>query len=165
DNVSNNAPAQFPVGTTTVTWTVTDIHGNTATCNQTVTVVDNQPPTFTRPPDITIYRNTTCGYNASVSATGDVTNEADNCGVGQATYSDIIDNSDACNLIITRTWHLVDNNGNHAADQVQTITVRDNIPPTFSAPTNITIYTNSICSYNASPTLTGNVTNESDNCS
>ena len=26
--VTNDAPATFPVGTTTVTWTVNDIHGN-----------------------------------------------------------------------------------------------------------------------------------------
>lgn len=35
--VTNDAPATFPEGTTTVTWTVTDIHGNTATATQTVT--------------------------------------------------------------------------------------------------------------------------------
>ena len=35
--------AQFPVGTTTVIWTVTDAVGNTATCNQTITV---QPATI-----------------------------------------------------------------------------------------------------------------------
>ena len=38
---------QFPVGTTTVIWTVTDNNGRTATCNQTVTVVDTQDPTIT----------------------------------------------------------------------------------------------------------------------
>ena len=41
--VTNNAPALFPVGTTVVTWTVTDIHGNvTDTATQTVVVVDNE---------------------------------------------------------------------------------------------------------------------------
>jgi len=42
--VENDAPDPFPKGDTTVTWTVTDIWGNTNTCEQTVTVVDNQPP-------------------------------------------------------------------------------------------------------------------------
>ncbi|WP_276500655.1 CBM96 family carbohydrate-binding protein [Terrimonas pollutisoli] len=37
-SVTNDAPSFFPVGTTTVTWTVTDIHGNTNTATQTVTV-------------------------------------------------------------------------------------------------------------------------------
>ncbi len=35
----------FPIGTTTVTWTVTDVSGNTASCSFTVTVVDSTPPT------------------------------------------------------------------------------------------------------------------------
>ena len=43
-SVVSNAPATFPLGNTTVTWTVTDTGGLTATCPQTVTVVDNQPP-------------------------------------------------------------------------------------------------------------------------
>ncbi|MEZ5021009.1 MAG: HYR domain-containing protein [Bacteroidales bacterium] len=51
--VTNNAPVQFPVGSTTVTRTVTDVHGNTATCNQTVTVIDTQNPTITCPADVT----------------------------------------------------------------------------------------------------------------
>jgi hypothetical protein len=38
---TNNAPAVFPIGNTTVTWTVTDIHGNVATANQIVTLVPN----------------------------------------------------------------------------------------------------------------------------
>jgi len=38
-STTNNAPATFPVGTTTVVWTVTDVNGNVATANQIVTVV------------------------------------------------------------------------------------------------------------------------------
>jgi uncharacterized repeat protein (TIGR01451 family)/gliding motility-associated-like protein len=37
-NISNDAPASFSVGTTTVTWTVTDDSGASATCKQFVTV-------------------------------------------------------------------------------------------------------------------------------
>jgi hypothetical protein len=37
-SVANDAPAAFPVGPTTVTWTVTDNSNNTATCTQVVTV-------------------------------------------------------------------------------------------------------------------------------
>ena len=43
----------FPVGTTTVTCTVADASGNTASCTFTVTVNDTQPPTITCPPNIT----------------------------------------------------------------------------------------------------------------
>jgi PKD repeat protein len=37
-SVTNNAPATYSMGNTTVTWIVTDDAGNTANCNQTVTV-------------------------------------------------------------------------------------------------------------------------------
>jgi hypothetical protein len=40
-----NAP--YPKGTTTITWTATDGSGNHSSCTQTVTVVDNEGPTFT----------------------------------------------------------------------------------------------------------------------
>src|SRR5947199_3660106 len=52
-SVTSDAPASFPNGNTTVTWTVTDIHGNTATATQTVTVNDHENPTITAPADIT----------------------------------------------------------------------------------------------------------------
>jgi hypothetical protein len=51
-SVTNNAPATFPIGITTVTWTVTDNSGNTATCNQTVTVVDTEAPVAADQPPI-----------------------------------------------------------------------------------------------------------------
>ena len=37
-SVTNDAPAQFPKGETTVTWTATDVSGYQDTCTQTVTV-------------------------------------------------------------------------------------------------------------------------------
>jgi hypothetical protein len=37
-SVTNNAPTWYSLGINSVTWTVTDIHGNTNTCIQTVTV-------------------------------------------------------------------------------------------------------------------------------
>lgn len=42
----------FPVGTTTLTYSATDAHGNTASANQVVTVVDNTPPQISCPADI-----------------------------------------------------------------------------------------------------------------
>jgi len=118
------------------TYTLTDACGNTATFVHTITIKDTQKPTFTRPADITIYRNLTCGYNVAVAVTGDVTDEADNCSTGlDATYVDAdATPATACEgtKIIKRTWSLVDDCGNAADDQVQTITVLDNIAPTLS---------------------------------
>src|SRR4051794_41326625 len=39
----------YPVGTTTITWTETDIHGNSVNCTQTVVVKDNEPPVISCP--------------------------------------------------------------------------------------------------------------------
>jgi hypothetical protein len=50
--VANNAPAVFPLGTTVVTWTATDAHGNQATAQQKVTVVDTKPPVVNAGPDL-----------------------------------------------------------------------------------------------------------------
>ena len=52
--VASNAPAIFPVGTNIVTWTVTDTSGNTATCQQTVTVLEDVPPTINCPPNVSV---------------------------------------------------------------------------------------------------------------
>ena len=37
----------YPVGITTIKWTATDANGNTSTCGQVITVIDNVPPTIT----------------------------------------------------------------------------------------------------------------------
>src|SRR5207237_755117 len=52
--VTNNAPSVFPKGTTVVTWTVTDTSGNTATCQQSVTVGDHENPKITCPTDVSV---------------------------------------------------------------------------------------------------------------
>src|SRR5206468_3014500 len=48
--VSSNAPATFPRGATTVTFTAREADGNTATATTTVTVGDTTPPTFSGVP-------------------------------------------------------------------------------------------------------------------
>jgi PA14 domain/Domain of unknown function (DUF5011)/Bacterial Ig domain/Secretion system C-terminal sorting domain len=149
------------------TWKATDASGNSTSATQVITVQDTHAPTFTRPADITLYTDANCSYNASLAVTGDVTNENDNCSTGiQATYSDVItDGNCEGTHVITRTWHLSDNCGNAAANQVQIITVLDNIAPTFTRPADITIYTDANCSYDASVAATGDVSDEADNCS
>ena len=53
--ISNDSPGEFPIGSTTVTWTATDPSGNIGTDQQIITVVDTTPPVFTTlPQDLTI---------------------------------------------------------------------------------------------------------------
>jgi hypothetical protein len=142
----------------TRTWSLTDDCGLTTTHDQIITVADNvEAPTFTAPADITISKDATCNYDASVSITGDVTDEADNCTTTlNATYSDAIAvGSCEGEVIITRTWSLTDDCG-LTTTHVQIITVADNLlAPTFTAPADITISKDANCNYNADPSITG----------
>lgn len=52
--ITNNAPAAFLKGTTTVTWKATDDSGNFTTCTQMVTVVDDDAPTIACPLNLTV---------------------------------------------------------------------------------------------------------------
>ncbi|MDT0559698.1 gliding motility-associated C-terminal domain-containing protein, partial [Ichthyenterobacterium sp. W332] len=151
----------------TRTWSLVDECNNAADDQvQVITVKDNIKPTFTAPGDITIYSDSKCEYDASVEVTGDVEDEADNCSTDiEATYSDsVADGECEGEKIITRTWSLVDDCNNSADDQVQIITVEDNIAPTFKAPEDTVIYTDEACAYDASVEFTGDVTDENDNC-
>ena len=70
-SVYNNAPDSFPVGVTTVTWTVADSSGNTNSCPQLVTVINNIGTA-----KITIAANpgTTVNAGATVTFTATATN-------------------------------------------------------------------------------------------
>jgi hypothetical protein len=65
----------FPVGTTTVTYSATDAHGNSASANQVVTVVDNTLPMIGCPANITL--EATCPTGAVGTYTPPV--GTDNC--------------------------------------------------------------------------------------
>ncbi|SDS28819.1 gliding motility-associated C-terminal domain-containing protein [Formosa sp. Hel1_31_208] len=158
DTVADGACANESV--ITRTWTLTDDCDNTTTLVQTITIEDTTPPTFTVPADITIE----CDQDPSdLTLTGDVTDEADNCSTGlEATFVDTVaDGACANESVITRTWSLTDDCDN-TTTLVQTITVEDTTPPTFTVPADITIE----CDQDPSDlTLTGDVTDEADNCS
>ncbi|RZQ51154.1 hypothetical protein C1E23_21110, partial [Pseudoalteromonas phenolica] len=84
--------------------------------------------------------------------------ESDNCDTSlDATYSDSVA-AGSCEgeQIITRTWSLTDDCGN-TTEKTQTITVKDNIKPAFTAPSDITIYAASDCTYDAGVGVTGDV--------
>uniref|UniRef100_UPI003217F304 gliding motility-associated C-terminal domain-containing protein n=1 Tax=uncultured Draconibacterium sp. TaxID=1573823 RepID=UPI003217F304 len=134
-NWSNNFEALTPgccnTGAATVTFTATDDCGNSVSTTATFTIIDTEAPTFTAPADITIYSGDDCQYDASVEATGDVTDETDACCTDiNAEYTDVVEQgSCAGEWIITRTWTLADACENEAEPQIQTITVMDNTAP------------------------------------
>ncbi len=81
--VANNAPAQFPVGDTLVTWTAKDAAGNSNACSQIVTVVDDQPPSIICPGDATLPADTGQCFASASNLTAAAT--TDNCAVSSLT--------------------------------------------------------------------------------
>jgi hypothetical protein len=77
----------------------------------------------------------------------------------EATFSDSVANG-ACegSKIITRTWSLVDN-GNASATQIQIKQFHTSIKP---KPSDITIYSDANCGYDANVSFTGDVSNKAD---
>jgi len=53
-SITNDAPEFFPIGETVVTWTATDVGGNTANIEQKITVIDTIFPTLQVPDDVVI---------------------------------------------------------------------------------------------------------------
>jgi hypothetical protein len=132
-SVSNNAPTTYPVGNTTVTWTVTDIHGNSSTATQLVTVTDNQHPTISGLSAITVNAD-----NGSCAATGVALGTpltADNCGVAS-----VSNNAPASYPVgnTTVTWTVTDIHGN-STTTTQVVTVTDNQHPTIGGLSAITV--------------------------
>jgi len=122
-SITNDAPAFFELGETTVTWTVTDGSGNTATDTQSVTVTDDVNPTITAPTSVDVSTNDGCtAINVSLgSAT-----TSDNCSVGSVT-SDAPTSFDIGETTVT--WTVTDESGNSSTD-TQTVVVTDNSNPT-----------------------------------
>lgn len=101
-SVINNAPAIFPAGNTPVTWMVTDVNGNSNTCQQTITVTDNQPPVITGCPSNIV----TCSNPVSWIAPA----ASDNCGIASLT-SNFIPGSTFPNGVTTVIYTATDVNG------------------------------------------------------
>jgi hypothetical protein len=143
---TNNAPSPFPVGTTTVTWIVTDTHGHSTTATQIVTVTDDQPPVITTNGNKSVNADQGhCGAIVSVSTTA-----TDNCSVGLPAGA----RSDNLSLTAeypvgttTITWSVADIHGN-TASATQTVTVTDNEAPTITCrPNQLRLVNNTGCSY------------------
>ena len=106
------------------TFTAVDLYGNSASCDQLITVVDTTAPVITCPPDVTIE----CDADSSSAATG-VATGTDNCGAVTITESDSVA-AGSCpqESVITRTWTAEDECGNSSSCN-QVITVVDTTAP------------------------------------
>jgi gliding motility-associated-like protein len=141
-------------------WSLSDDCDNTTTLVQTITIQDTIAPTFTVPADISLE----CDVDANdLSITGEVTDQADNCSANlEVTFTDTTTNGSCSNeFITTRVWTVTDDCGNASA-LVQTITIQDTTAPTFTVPADVTLE----CDVDITDiSLTGDVTDETDNCS
>jgi len=126
--ITNDAPAIFTVGTTTVTWTASDASGNTTTATQLVTIEDHELPTILQPSDITL-RAETGKCSATISLQVPAT--TDNCGIATVT-NDAPANGLFAVGTYTITWTVTDIHGNSTIT-TQKITVNDNENPTITS--------------------------------
>lgn len=173
---------EFTPGVYTITYTATDGVGNTASDTQTVTVFDDTPPVIVAPADASY----TClsevpAANPSQATRGVVLDENgnplppgppfDNCGTPAVTVTETSTGagSAASPRIITRTFTATDGSPlQNSSSSVQTITVIDPTPPTFtSVPGTVIAYTGAgatSCGTVVSDATIGTAT-ATDNCS
>ena len=121
-SVTNNAVEPYSLGNTTVTWTVTDGSGNTATCQQTVTVADTEDPVIICSGPISV----TAGEGECSSfVTVIVPTTTDNCGVSSV-INDFNGTANASGTYPAGTttvlWTVTDIHGN-SSTCIQTVTV------------------------------------------
>ncbi|MCJ7765562.1 MAG: HYR domain-containing protein, partial [Thiovulaceae bacterium] len=130
---TNDAPSLFSIGDTMVTWTATDDAGNIMTCEQKVTVKDNEKPTITCPVDL--IANADAGECTASEVDLGTPSGTDNCDT-ELSFS-----NDAPSLFpigdTKVTWTAIDDAGNIMTCE-QKVTVKDNQDPSFDPYTNIT---------------------------
>ncbi|MEJ8757208.1 gliding motility-associated C-terminal domain-containing protein [Pontibacter sp. H259] len=123
------------LGANTVTITVTDVNGNAATKDVTVTVVDETAP-IVKSKNITVELDET-GKATIVAADVDDAS-TDNCGIASIKLSKYnFDCSNAGNDVeVTLT---VTDNSDNTHTVIAIVTVQDNLNPTITAPADVTV--------------------------
>jgi len=124
-SVSPNAFTCANIGANTVSLTVNDGHGNTASCSTTVTVVDNIAPSVVCKP-FTAYLDNAGAV--SIVSNDVFQNGADNCGT--VNLASVTPNSFNCSNLGANLVALTVNDGhNNTASCNATVTVADNLAP------------------------------------
>ena len=135
---TSNASGVYPVGSTTVTWTVTDDAGNSSTCTQIITVVDNELPNVQCPQNVSANNDAgVCGATVTVG----MPIATDNCGILSIT-NDYNNGGDASGYFpvgtTTIVWTITDVNGNEVNCTTQ-IVITDTELPVINCVGDITV--------------------------
>ncbi len=162
-NGTADASGTYPVGTTPILWTVTDLSGNTAICIQNITITDDELPVITCPGYLTAICDISeqpvyADYAAFTAAGGSA---ADNCNIDAASFILLSEASDglSCPEKITRTYQISDVNGN-SQTCTQDIVIDDISNPTASNPAPVNVE----CIGDVPAWDITVVTDEADNC-
>ena len=114
-SIENDAPAVFPSGMTHVVWTATDYAGNSASCTQTVTVVDAEYPGIVCPSNITVDAGQCLAGVTNIDLGWPVV--SDNCTISAVYPSGIPSVFSVGTTSVV--WHAIDAAGNHSTCEQQ----------------------------------------------
>ncbi|WP_284284725.1 PKD domain-containing protein, partial [Portibacter lacus] len=126
--------------TYTRTYRISDLCGNTNTCEQDIVILDEIDPVITCPAPVTVQCESdqfaVFDYSTFLSEGGTM---SDNCGIDQTTFAlqNETDNTVNCGGTVTRTFVIYDNCNNFATCDF-VITVNDNTVPVITCPNNLT---------------------------
>ncbi|MEM6966667.1 MAG: HYR domain-containing protein, partial [Bacteroidota bacterium] len=136
DSGNGFVPARFyPVGTTIITYTVTDVFGDTEECSFVVTVNDTEAPDFATTPSSTTVM---AGLDCNPSVTWDDPTVIDNCDPNVTVTSSIANGSNFSLGTTTVTYTATDESGNISNFSFE-VTVVDMEPPVISCPADISV--------------------------
>lgn len=157
----------FPVGATTVTWTVTDVHGNTSTATEILHVEDHQAPSIAAPAAVNAVTGSgarICGAVISDQALGQPA-ASDNCTVTVTRTGLPADNIFPVGATVV-TWTATDPSGN-SASATQVVTIVDDTPPSLAPPPAVSFGTgpNATTCDLTIPDATLGAATANDNCS
>eukprot|EP00899_Mesostigma_viride_P004246 jgi/Mesvir1/13822/Mv15974-RA.1 len=150
-SAQQGASVFFPLGQTEVTVTATDASGNHASCVASVTVIDQEPPSVTCPPD-QLADNAPGACSAPLTLAPAIA--SDNCDAGSLSLlAPVIGGAQspvgsAVTVAVGApqrvTYSAVDGSGNAGACET-VLTVRDVQPPEITCPTRIVAYADATC--------------------
>jgi hypothetical protein len=118
----------YPIGETQLTLTVTDVNGQSSSCQTTVTVLDTTPPVITAPEDVFVTNiDGMCAATIALQAPA----ATDNCGIKDVTPDQAVDVFPVGEHFVT--WTATDIHGN-TQTAVQRVVV-ENVEPVITSVT------------------------------